>query len=90
MMKVKLRIRITHQQMAHGLVKSGKSIQVVVGMTVPQVREAFEQMVEINSPKINNTKKDTSLYAIIVNDHRIDWRSFIMIYELSPEQNDHL
>ena len=39
----------THQQMAHGLVKSGKSIQVVVGMTVPQVREAFEQMVEDQS-----------------------------------------
>ena len=35
--------------MAHGLVKSGKSIQVVVGMTVPQVREAFEQMVEDQS-----------------------------------------
>ncbi len=67
--------------MAHGLVKSGKSIQVVVGMTVPQVREAFEQMVKMNRPKINNTKKDTSLYAIIVNDHRIDV-SFIMIYEL--------
>lgn len=35
--------------MAHGLVKSGKSIQVVVGMTVPQVREAFEQLVEEQS-----------------------------------------
>lgn len=31
--------------MAHGLVKSGKSIQVLVGMTVPQVREAFEHLV---------------------------------------------
>ncbi len=39
------------------------------------------QMVKMNRPKINNTKKDTSLYAIIVNDHRIDV-SFIMIYEL--------
>lgn len=66
--------------MAHGLVKSGKSIQVVVGMTVPQVREAFEQMVEDQSSEDNNTK-DTSLYAIIVNDHRIDV-SFVMIYEL--------
>ena len=35
----------THQQMAHGLVKSGKNVQVVVGMTVPQVREAFEHLV---------------------------------------------
>ena len=57
--------------MAHGLVKSGKSIQVVVGMTVPQVREAFEQMVEDQSSE-DNIIKDTSLYAIIVNDHRID------------------
>ncbi|MDU1821267.1 MAG: hypothetical protein E6802_02725, partial [Staphylococcus epidermidis] len=28
-----------------GLVKSGKSVQVVVGMSVPQVREAFENIV---------------------------------------------
>ena len=35
----------THNQMAHGLVKSGKSVQVVVGMSVPQVREAFEHLV---------------------------------------------
>ena len=35
----------THQQMSHGLVKSGKNVQVVVGMTVPQVREAFEHLV---------------------------------------------
>ena len=31
--------------MAHGLVKSGKSVQVVVGMSVSQVREAFEHLV---------------------------------------------
>ena len=51
MMKVKLRIRnISRINKWHnGLVKSGKSIQVVVGMTVPQVREAFEQMVEDQS-----------------------------------------
>lgn len=47
--------------MAHGLVKSGKSIQVVVGMTVPQVREAFEQMVEDQSSKINNTKRHITI-----------------------------
>ena len=35
----------THNQMAHGLVKSGKNVQVVVGMSVPQVREAFENLV---------------------------------------------
>lgn len=35
----------THNQMAHGLVKSGKSVQVVVGMSVPQVRESFEHLV---------------------------------------------
>ena len=35
----------SHKQMAHGLVKSGKNVQVVVGMSVPQVREAFENLV---------------------------------------------
>ncbi|WP_154835210.1 alpha-glucoside-specific PTS transporter subunit IIBC [Staphylococcus pasteuri] len=35
----------THNQMAHGLVKSGKSVQVVVVMSVPQVRESFEHLV---------------------------------------------
>lgn len=35
----------THNQMSHGLVKSGKNVQVVVGMSVPQVREAFENIV---------------------------------------------
>ncbi len=47
--------------MAHGLVKSGKSIQVVVGMTVPQVREAFEQMVEDQSSEDNNTKRHITI-----------------------------
>lgn len=37
--------------MAHGLVKSGKSVQVVVGMSVPQVREAFEHLVYDNDGK---------------------------------------
>ena len=35
----------TYKQMAHGLVKSGKNVQVVVGMSVPQIREAFEKLV---------------------------------------------
>lgn len=33
-----------HNQQAHGLVKSGKNVQVIVGMSVPQVREAFEEI----------------------------------------------
>ena len=32
-------------RMAHGLVKSGKSIQVIVGLSVAQVREEFEHIV---------------------------------------------
>ena len=44
----------THNQMAHGLVKSGKSVQVVVGMSVPQVREAFEHLV-YEEEKLNIT-----------------------------------
>ena len=43
----------THKQMAHGLVKSGKNVQVVVGMSVPQVREAFENLV-FEEKLINN------------------------------------
>ena len=31
--------------MSQGLVKIGKSVQVGVGMSVPQVREAFENIV---------------------------------------------
>jgi len=34
--------------MAHGLVKSGKSIQVIVGLSVPQVREEFESIIQDN------------------------------------------
>lgn len=43
--KVQESAYFTHNQMSHGLVKSGKSVQVVVGMSVPQVREAFENIV---------------------------------------------
>lgn len=32
--------------MAHGLVKSGRSVQVIVGMSVPQVRDYFEEKLE--------------------------------------------
>ncbi len=35
-------------RMAHGLVKSGKSIQVIVGLSVPQVREEFESIIQDN------------------------------------------
>ncbi|MGJ5718861.1 alpha-glucoside-specific PTS transporter subunit IIBC, partial [Staphylococcus equorum] len=38
----------TQDRMAHGLVKSGKSIQVIVGLSVPQVREEFESMLQNN------------------------------------------
>ena len=41
----------TRDQMAHGLVKSGKNVQVVVGMSVPQVREAFEALVNEEEDK---------------------------------------
>ena len=30
---------------AHGLVKSGGNVQVIVGLSVPQVREAVEQII---------------------------------------------
>ena len=33
-------------QMAHGVVKSGKNVQVIVGTTVTSVREAFEELIE--------------------------------------------
>eukprot|EP00102_Acyrthosiphon_pisum_P027474 XP_016664684.1 PREDICTED: PTS system maltose-specific EIICB component-like [Acyrthosiphon pisum] len=37
-----------NDRMAHGLVKSGKSIQVIVGLSVPQVREEFENILQDN------------------------------------------
>ncbi|SQE71089.1 PTS system arbutin-like IIBC component [Staphylococcus lugdunensis] len=46
--KVEESAYFTHNQMAHGLVKSGKNVQVVVGMSVPQVREAFENLVTMD------------------------------------------
>ena len=30
---------------AHGLVRNGRAFQVIVGLDVPQVREAFDQLV---------------------------------------------
>ncbi|PAE89136.1 alpha-glucoside-specific PTS transporter subunit IIBC [Shouchella clausii] len=32
----------TNNKMAHGLAKSGQSIQIIVGLSVPQVRDSFE------------------------------------------------
>ena len=57
----------THNQMAHGLVKSGKSVQVVVGMSVPQVREAFEHLVYEEEKVIkyyNKRLKEKELYLL--------------------------
>ncbi|MED4980759.1 glucose PTS transporter subunit EIIB, partial [Geobacillus stearothermophilus] len=31
---------------AHGVVRNGKAIQVIVGLSVPQVREQFEKALE--------------------------------------------
>lgn len=35
----------THNQMAHGVAKSGTNVQVIVGLSVPQVRDSFETMI---------------------------------------------
>ncbi|MCR1290330.1 alpha-glucoside-specific PTS transporter subunit IIBC [Shouchella clausii] len=32
----------TNNKMAHGLAKSGQSVQIIVGLSVPQVRDSFE------------------------------------------------
>ncbi|PLR75419.1 PTS alpha-glucoside transporter subunit IIBC [Bacillus sp. V3-13] len=37
---------------AHGIVRNGKAIQVIVGLSVPQVREQFEKILEEDSKKI--------------------------------------
>lgn len=34
---------------AHGLVRNGKAFQVIVGLSVPQVREQFENLLKINT-----------------------------------------
>ncbi|MEK5271136.1 alpha-glucoside-specific PTS transporter subunit IIBC [Aeribacillus sp. FSL K6-8394] len=36
---------------AHGIVKNGKAIQVIVGLSVPQVREQFENLLSDSSKK---------------------------------------
>ena len=41
--KVKDNSYFTNKQMAHGIAQSGNNIQVIVGLSVPQVREYFEQ-----------------------------------------------
>ena len=33
---------------AHGVVRNGKAFQVIVGLSVPQVRESFENLMEQN------------------------------------------
>ena len=35
----------THNQMAHGVAKSGTNVQVIVGLSVPQIRDSFETMI---------------------------------------------
>ncbi len=42
------------QNGAHGLVRKGNALQVIVGLDVPQVREKFEDMVNQNSSETSN------------------------------------
>ena len=37
---------------AHGVVRNGKAIQVIVGLSVPQVREQFEKLLNQTSDKV--------------------------------------
>ena len=52
---------------AHGLVKNGHAIQVIVGLSVPQVRERFEALLQdISDAEIaSGTEKSTTLKAFI-------------------------
>lgn len=50
---------------AHGLVHNNNAIQVIVGLSVPQVRERFEALLEANPgvPELQGTEKSASLKA---------------------------
>ena len=51
---------------AHGLVKNGRAIQVIVGLSVPQVRERFEALLsEDGSELASGTDKSMALRAFV-------------------------
>ena len=52
---------------AHGLVKNGHAVQVIVGLSVPQVRERFEALLQDTSDAetASGTDKSTTLKAFI-------------------------
>ena len=45
---VKDRDYFTENKLAHGMAKSGQSIQIIVGLSVPQVRESFETKLSLD------------------------------------------
>jgi PTS system arbutin-like IIC component len=45
---------------AHGLVKNGKAIQVIVGLSVPQVRERFEALLQAANVSTQNDATEKS------------------------------
>ncbi|QNH48254.1 alpha-glucoside-specific PTS transporter subunit IIBC [Bacillus sp. JNUCC-24] len=45
---VKDRDYFTKNKLAHGMAKSGQSIQIIVGLSVPQVRESFETKLSLD------------------------------------------
>ncbi len=52
---------------AHGLVKNGHAVQVIVGLSVPQVRERFEALLQDTSDAetASGTDKSTTLKAFV-------------------------
>lgn len=53
---------------AHGLVHKGNAIQVIVGLSVPQVRERFEALLTANSKEVKQSpesKKSATLKAFV-------------------------
>ncbi len=52
---------------AHGLVKNGHAIQVIVGLSVPQIRERFEALLQDKMAEdvISGTEKSTMLKAFV-------------------------
>jgi len=52
---------------AHGLVKNGHAVQVIVGLSVPQIRERFEALLQDKMAEdvISGTEKSTMLKAFV-------------------------
>lgn len=78
---------------AHGIVRNGKSFQVIVGLSVPQLREEFERLVNesnntIDSFNINNITSGTVHTLEDSTDEMFSSKMMGEGYYVTPDEND--